>query len=126
MKCWAGAAAIGLALAVMLGAFGAHALKDRLDAYAMGVYEKAVFYHFVHALGLLIVSILPRIGMLSEREAARVCWLLCLGILIFCGSLYGLAISGVRELGAITPVGGLSFIGAWLMLGYRLLRGVKS
>jgi uncharacterized membrane protein YgdD (TMEM256/DUF423 family) len=123
---WTGAAAIGLALAVMLGAFGAHALKGRLDAYAMGVYEKAVFYHFVHALGLLIVSILPRIGVLSEAAAVRVCWLLCAGILIFCGSLYGLAVSGVRELGAITPVGGVSFIGAWVMLGYRLLRGVES
>ncbi len=125
MTRWAGAAAIGLALAVMLGAFGAHALKARLDAYAMAVYEKAVFYHFVHALGLLIVSILPRIGILSEREAARVCWLLSAGILIFCGSLYALAISGVRELGAITPLGGLSFIAAWLMLGYWLLASSK-
>ena len=126
MTRWTGVAAIALGLAVMLGAFGAHALKDRLDAYSMGVYEKAVFYHFVHALGLLIVSILPRIGALSEAATSRVCWLLCAGILIFCGSLYGLAISGARELGAITPLGGVSFIAAWLTLAYRLLLGAKS
>jgi uncharacterized membrane protein YgdD (TMEM256/DUF423 family) len=61
---WSAIASASLALAVMLGAFGAHGLRDRLDAYSMGVYEKAVFYHFVHALGLLIVSILPRLGVL--------------------------------------------------------------
>ena len=115
---WTPIAAGALALAVMIGAFGAHALRDRLDAYSMGVYEKAVFYHFIHALGLLIVSVLPRVGAISEKHANWVCGLLLAGIVLFSGSLYALALSGVRALGAVTPLGGLSFIAAWLMLVY--------
>ena len=112
---WSATAALLLALAVMLGAFGAHGLKDRLDAYSMDVYQKAVFYHFIHALGLLVVTLAPR--------TANLVWvnlLLVAGILIFSGSLYLLAITGVRTLGAITPLGGLSFIAAWLMLAWSL------
>lgn len=120
---WSSTAAGLLGLAVILGAFGAHTLKGRLDDYSMGIYEKAAFYHFVHALGLLAVSILSRIGALSEASRSRVCWLLCAGIVLFCGSLYALAVSGVRMLGAITPLGGLSFIAAWLVLAYGLARG---
>jgi len=112
---WSGIAALLMALAVMLGAFGAHGLKDRLDAYSMEVYQKAVFYHFVHALGLLVVTLSPR--------TANLIWvniLLVTGILIFSGSLYLLAVTGVRTLGAITPLGGISFIAAWLMLAWHL------
>ena len=112
-----------MALAVGLGAFGAHALRDRLDAYSMGVYEKAVFYHFVHALGLLIVSVLARVGALTESAAGRVGWLLFVGILVFSGSLYLLAVTGVRTLGAITPLGGVAFISAWLLLAFSVKRG---
>ena len=115
-----GAAALGLA--VMLGAFGAHALRDRLDAYSMGVYEKAVFYHFIHALGILIVSSMPKAGALSQNAATWVCALLLAGVVIFSGSLYALAITGNRTLGAITPIGGLSFITAWFILAWSLLR----
>lgn len=120
---WTAVAAVALGLAVMLGAFGAHALKDKLDAYSMGVYEKAVFYHFVHALGLLIVSVLARMGAVSASAGGWVCGLLLAGIVIFSGSLYALAMSGVRVLGAITPIGGLSFIAAWFLLAWVLLRG---
>lgn len=122
---WSAIGAIGLGLAVMLGAFGAHALKGRLDDYSLGVYEKAVFYHFVHALGLLIVSVLARVGAIRESAGAWVCWLLSIGILLFCGSLYVLALSGVRALGAVTPLGGLSFIAAWFLLAFWLLRVSK-
>ena len=123
---WTAVAAIALGLAVMLGAFGAHALAGRLDAYSIGVWEKAVFYHFIHALGLLIVSILPRLGALTQSAGSWICALLCAGILLFSGSLYVLAVTGVRALGVVTPFGGLSFIAAWLLLAYWLLRGVQS
>jgi uncharacterized membrane protein YgdD (TMEM256/DUF423 family) len=118
---WSATAAILLAFAVMLGAFGAHALRGRLDDYSMGVYEKAVFYHFVHALGLLGVSMMPRAGMLGNAAASVVCALLLAGIVIFSGSLYLLAGSGMRALGAVTPIGGLSFIAAWVLLAYYLI-----
>jgi len=120
---WSAIAAVFLALAVGLGAFGAHGLKARLDEYRMGIWEKAVFYHFVHALGLLIVSLIPRTSTLPKSGLDWVCWLLLAGILIFSGSLYVLALSGNRMLGAITPIGGVSFIAAWLLLASKLARG---
>ncbi len=123
---WSAIAAILLGLAVMLGAFGAHGLKDRLDEYSMGVYEKAVLYHFIHALGLLTVSVMPRIGMLTESAGTWVGWLLVAGILLFSGSLYVLALTGVRTLGAVTPFGGLAFIGAWVLLAFHLFRSGRS
>ena len=118
---WSSVGAILLALAVIIGAFGAHALQGRLDAYSKGVYETGVMYHFFHALGLLVVSFLPRIGALSAHRAAWICALLLAGVVLFSGSLYALAISGVRVLGAVTPFGGLAFIVAWLLLAYWLL-----
>jgi uncharacterized membrane protein YgdD (TMEM256/DUF423 family) len=117
---WSAIGAFILALAVMVGAFGAHALRDRLDEYAKGVFQTGVAYHFYHALGLLIVSFLPRIGALSESRAGWVCALFLAGILLFSGSLYALAVSGVRALGAVTPIGGVCFIAGWLLLAYWL------
>jgi uncharacterized membrane protein YgdD (TMEM256/DUF423 family) len=111
-----------MAVAVILGAFGAHGLRTRLDAYSMSVYEKAVFYHFVHALGILLISLLGRTNAISVSGQARAAWLLLIGILVFSGSLYALAISGVRLLGAITPIGGLAFILGWLVLAYEAFR----
>jgi uncharacterized membrane protein YgdD (TMEM256/DUF423 family) len=119
---WSAAAAVTLALGVILGAFGAHALRGRLDDYLMSVYEKAVFYHYIHALGALIVSLMPRIGVITEHRAGQVCGLLLAGVVIFSGSLYALALTGYRGLGAITPSGGLSFIAGWLLLAWALIR----
>jgi uncharacterized membrane protein YgdD (TMEM256/DUF423 family) len=120
---WSAIGALLLGFAVMLGAFGAHGLRNRLDAYSMGVYERAVFYHFIHALGLLIASLLLRTGALSQSAGQWVCALLLAGVLIFSGTLYVLAVTGMRWLGAITPIGGLSFIAAWLILAMALARG---
>ena len=108
--------AIALAAAVGIGAFGAHGLQGRLDSYSM-----AVFYHFIHALGILIVAQRgahrrESVVRDQERHRALVCWLLLVGIVLFSGSLYALALTGIRTLGAVTPFGGLSFIAAWVVL----------
>lgn len=123
---WTATGAILLALAVITGAFGAHGLKGRLDDYSVSVYEKAVFYHFVHALGILLVALLGRSGAIGPAGQARVAWLLLIGIVIFSGSLYVLAVSGVKMLGAITPIGGLAFIAGWLVLAYEALRSPRG
>ena len=112
---WSATGGVMLAAAVATGAFGAHALRDRLDAYSMEIWEKAVFYHFIHALGLLVA---PRL----IANPARVCQLLMVGIFFFSGSLYALAISGVRVLGAVTPFGGIAFIAAWLLFAWQTHR----
>ena len=102
-------------LAVIFGAFGAHALKGRLDDYAMGVFETAVQYHFYHSFALLAVGIIalsqPHSAMLRSSG-----WLFFLGLVIFSGSLYLLSLSGLRWLGAIAPLGGLALIGGWACL----------
>lgn len=113
--------AVAMALGVMLGAFGAHGLKNRLAPDLLAVYHTGVQYHLYHALGLLLVGVLvqqfPAIGGLRTGG-----WLLLAGILIFSGSLYVLAISGIRWLGAITPIGGTAFIAGWLWIAWSLLR----
>jgi uncharacterized membrane protein YgdD (TMEM256/DUF423 family) len=115
---WTSAGALGVALAVALGAFGAHALKGRLDAYAMGIWEKAVFYQAIHALGLIVTPLLAKTGLATATGAAWACGLMLAGILLFSGSLYLLALTGARALGAVTPFGGAAFIAAWLVLAY--------
>ena len=97
-------------LAVALGAFGAHALKGTLAAHAMtDVWNKAVLYQFVHALALLVLAVLPA----TSRAAST---LFVSGIALFSGSLYLLALTNVKWLGAITPLGGLCFLAGWVSL----------
>jgi len=102
-------------LAVAFGAFGAHALKNRLDDYAMGVFQTAVQYHFYHSLALLAVGVIalsqPQVALLRSSG-----WLFVVGITVFSGSLYLLSFTGLRWLGAITPLGGLAFIAGWACL----------
>jgi uncharacterized membrane protein YgdD (TMEM256/DUF423 family) len=119
---WSSTGATALALAVILGAFGAHQLRGILDADSARIYETAVMYHFFHALGLLIVSIMPKLGYLSPRQSGWVCGLLSAGVVLFSGSLYVLAVTRIQILGAITPLGGVSFIAAWVGLAWMLLR----
>jgi uncharacterized membrane protein YgdD (TMEM256/DUF423 family) len=114
---WTVVAALNLALAVMFGAFGAHGLKDRLSVDQLKWWETATHYFFYHALGLLIVSILVRLyPALSLRPAAG---LLQLGIVLFCGSLYLMALGAPRWFGAITPLGGLALIAGWVWLAWQ-------
>ncbi len=104
--------ALAALLAVAFGAFGAHALRGRLDEYARGVFETAVQYHFYHALALALVGVL----LLSQPATALLKssgWLFLIGIAVFSGSLYLLAITGIKWLGAVTPLGGLAFIAGW-------------
>ena len=97
-------------LAVALGAFGAHALKATLQNQGMlDVWNKAVFYHFIHALALLVLALYGA----ANRSAW---WLLFAGIFIFSGSLYVMALTNIRWLGAITPMGGLCFLAGWAWL----------
>ena len=119
---WSATAATTLALAVIFGAFGAHGLRERLDAYSTSVYEKAVLYHFFHALGMLFVSLMPKLGYLSIRQTNWICALLLAGVVLFSGSLYVLAVTRIPTLGIITPFGGVSFIAGWLALAWMLLR----
>ena len=107
-------------LAVALGAFGAHTLRETLRSHDMvGVWEKAVFYHFVHALGILLIAILVRTNTITSSGANRTAGLLLLGIFVFSGSLYALSVTGVRMLGAITPIGGVAFIAGWVLLAFE-------
>jgi uncharacterized membrane protein YgdD (TMEM256/DUF423 family) len=119
---WSAIGAVMLALAVILGAFGAHGLQSRLDDYSRGVYEKAVLYHFLHAMGILVVAVLGRTSTFPEAAVDTVCWFLFVGILLFSGSLYLLAVTGTRTLGIITPFGGVAFIIGWILLAWHLRR----
>ena len=110
-------AALALAAAVALGAFGAHALKGHLSAEMLSIYQTAVQYHFWHALGLLGVGVLMTRSP-GGSALAGIAWLLSAGLLLFSGSLYLLALTGATWLGAVTPVGGLAFIAAWLWFAW--------
>lgn len=109
--------ALGAATGVALGAFGAHALKTRLEPAMLDVWQTAVQYHLVHALGIIAIALAAR----PQFNAAG--WLLFAGVLLFSGSLYLLALTGVRWLGAITPLGGVAFIAGWLWLAWAAWKG---
>ncbi|HVT37234.1 MAG TPA: DUF423 domain-containing protein [Nevskiaceae bacterium] len=99
---------------VLLGAFGAHALKERLAPDLLAVWRTAVEYQFYHALALMLLALLLRDAANGLMQAGG--WCFAAGVLVFSGSLYALALTGVRMLGAVTPVGGLLFIAGWICL----------
>ena len=111
-RLWIKITAISGALAVVLGAFAAHGLKTYLSPQLMQTYQTAVQYHFIHTLALLVIINLP----LSERSLEWVARSFLVGILIFSGSLYTLALTGISAIGILTPLGGCAFIGGWLLL----------
>jgi len=105
------AAALGF-LGVALGAFGAHKLHDLLVARgSAGTWETAVFYQLVHAVALLALAAIP-------RTVAPTAWLWIAGVIFFSGSLYGLALTGAKWLGPITPLGGLFLLAGWIALAF--------
>lgn len=118
MRFWAGVGAIFCFLSVGLGAFAAHALEDVLTAYGRQVWQTGIQYHQLHGLALVALGFLP----LSDKVRPRVGGSWAVGILIFSGSLYLLAVSGIRWLGAITPIGGICFLAGWAMLAVDLFR----
>jgi len=108
-------------LAVVAGAFGAHALKQRISAEMLTTFEIAVRYQMYHALGLIAVSWAS--SQWDSRLLLPAGWLFVIGILIFSGSLYILSLTGMRWLGAITPIGGLALIAGWACLVWAAIRG---
>lgn len=106
-------------LAVLMGAFGAHALRARLSPDLLAIWKTANEYHFYHALALLLVGLLARQGKLG-LDVPAACFLA--GVLVFSGSLYVLALTGQRWLGAITPIGGLLFLAGWAWLAWTAWR----
>jgi uncharacterized membrane protein YgdD (TMEM256/DUF423 family) len=115
------AGGIAMLAAVALGAFGAHALKARLSAEMLAVWRTGVEYHVYHALGLLAVGWLA--AQLPDSTLVKWSgWLMLAGIVLFSGSLYALALSGERWLGAITPVGGTAFLAAWVLFVLAAVR----
>jgi uncharacterized membrane protein YgdD (TMEM256/DUF423 family) len=116
----------GLAfLAVALGAFGAHALKTKLSADMLAVYQTGVQYHITHALALLVVASLSE-KLDNKKTVLWVGRLMVAGIILFSGSLYLLALTGVKVLGAITPLGGICFLTAWAMLAMAAVRSPRE
>ncbi len=106
---------------MLLGAFGAHALRTRLDPELLAVYRTGVEYQFTHALALLAIALLLRSAAPAPLLNAAA-WCFALGVLLFSGSLYALALSGLRLLGAVTPIGGLLFLAGWALLLLWALR----
>lgn len=113
MKNWIIIGAFLAIIAVILGAFGAHILKSKLPPEDLAIFETGVRYHMYHALAIIILGV---VGLNYDENLIRLpAILLVLGIFVFSGSLYSLALTGYRWLGAITPIGGLSFIAGWVL-----------
>jgi uncharacterized membrane protein YgdD (TMEM256/DUF423 family) len=104
-------------LSVALGAFGAHALRDRIEASLLANYQTGVSYMFYHTLALFIV-VLALTRWPGSSQAVWAGWLFLIGIVFFSGSLFVMAFTGMRWLGAITPIGGVAFIAGWLLLAW--------
>ncbi len=116
-RLWVAAGAINAMLSVAAGAFGAHALRQRLEPRMLEVFEVGARYQMFHALGMLAVA-----WVASQRAGASAAgWAMLAGVVLFSGSLYAMALTGVRALGAITPIGGVAFLVGWALLARAAL-----
>jgi uncharacterized membrane protein YgdD (TMEM256/DUF423 family) len=116
--------AVAMAIAIGLGAFGAHGLKAQLSPEALSWWEIGVRYQVWHALGLIALALMTDHGHPTWRRRSGIAFLI--GILIFSGSLYTLALGGPRFLGAVTPIGGLSFIVGWISFALAFIAAARS
>lgn len=107
-------------LGVAAGAFGAHMLKSVLDPPMLAVYDTAARYQMYHAFGIVLAGLSVR--LCDDPRFALAGWMFVAGVLLFCGSLYAVALLGIRWLGAITPLGGVAFMIGWGLLGWRAWR----
>jgi len=120
-RLFASLGAISAAVAVAAGAFGAHALRARLEPRMLEVFETAVRYQMYHALGLFAVAwVLSRSATTGLATASG--WLFVAGTVVFSGSLYAMVLTGLRGLGSVTPVGGLCFLAGWGLLAVAAWR----
>ena len=111
-------------LSVALGAFGAHALKEKLDEYSLGIFHTGVTYQTTHALALVLVALLLK-WYPDSSGLVWAGWCFAAGTLIFSGSLYTLALTGIKVLGAITPIGGVLFLAGWALLAIHAWKTVS-
>ena len=117
-RLWVTVGAVNAFLAVAAGAFGAHGLRSRVEPELIAVFETGARYHMYHALGLIAVGFLAP----QRPAAAWAGWCMLTGIALFSGSLYALTLTGARQLGAITPLGGVAFLGGWILLALAAAR----
>ena len=117
---WVKIGALTMVAGVMLGAFGVHALKTKMSEYAFDVYKTGVLYHLVHGLGLFVIAWLRTYTLNPKVDLAGI--FLFAGIILFSGSLYILALTDQKWLGAVTPLGGLSFLAGWLILLFTAVK----
>ncbi len=120
MRLWLILGATSAFLSVAAGAFGAHALRARLAPDLLNIFETGARYHMYHSLGLIAIGLLAQTRPSPLLNGAG--WAMVAGLLLFSGSLYALALSGVRALGAITPLGGLGFLAGWFLFALAAWR----
>lgn len=118
---WLSVGAFSALLAVALGAFGAHGLRDRLAPEMLAIYQTGVQYHFYHAVGIALA------GLAADRlpVARRTAILFVVGTVLFSGSLYLLTITGIKKLGMITPLGGVCFLAGWGLLALSARKAAR-
>jgi len=113
------AGALNAFLAVALGAFAAHALKQQFGVYELKIWQTAVDYQMAHALGLILIGLLAKT---LDIDLTKPGWIMLTGIILFSGSLYVLSLSGVKALGMVTPLGGMCFLIAWVWLALSVYK----
>ena len=118
-RSWVIMGSLHMALAVILGAFAAHALKSMLNEYSTDIYKTGNFYHFIHALALIMVGVLQQQFDIKLTISG---FSFFIGMVLFSGSLYSIALTGVKGLGAITPIGGLLFIIGWAYMAIQFFK----